>query len=1361
MDKIANRYRLQTLLGEGGMAKVYLAADEAAGRDVALKALGTGAAPEAVQRFRQEFWTMTQVRHPHLVEAYDFGTDPHHGPFFTMEAVEGESPGAAEPRPMGEISALAEQLLAALSALHERGLVHGDIKPDNLRVTPAGRLVLLDLGLAAQAGRSGAAAFGTLAYMAPEVLRKGLVDHRADLYGVGVLLYRLLTGRLPFDGGTEPAALIRAVLAERPVAPARLRPDLEPAWDAAVLRLLAKDPADRFGSCADLATALGLAVAAAGPPMPLPGHARFLGRDAELAILTDRLGSLLAGGASQHLAIVGSPGSGKTRLVDEFRTRVQLAEAQLFSVRCRPDAYPYQPFADLLRLVLPLVGEDLAEGELSGLARLLPELGAGTALPALDPDEERIRLQGAAAEALRAAARRRGSVFVLEGYEHADAASRDLLRLLLRGNPDAPWLWILTSGQSEEFGTPFREVALAGLPRDATAAVAASLLGGAPVPEPVAARLQALTGGTPGLLEAVVGHWARSGVAVWEAGAWRVRPDRADADLPDDLRDLALARTRGLDEAALEVAAAAAVCGQEFALEILAAALGESPDRLFPRMLDLAGAGIVEAVVGGSFRFLQGATWQALYDRVPVDRRRELHTAAARALEAGGGDDLPLLAAIARHHLAGTDEAAAIQAALAAGTQALGLLAVHDAQHLLGSGFARAMANGAPPRLELRYRQAMGDLCRLTARLDAAREHYDAGMQLARSLDDQAATATCAVALARVHQMRHENAEARARFGEAIPACRAAGDAAGLARCLLSLARIAHFEGDSTGAVAHAREALAVAEEGGVLPLVANARCFLGLLLTTVEPRKEVDGLALLEQSADLARKLGDRYQLNESTLNLGNVQLALGDFPGARASFESCVRYCQEMGAASEEVFALVSLAQVLVEMGRAAEALPHAEAASHLARSQGRKFPLAFALAMEAHSRLFLGELGRARTQIEDALEIARAISNRYVELLILGSRAEIQTWLGDWEGARATLAAARDLMVATANTEPELKLAILDGYLGALLLESEEPLRKALDVALRKHSQGLAARAMGYLAQLARRDGRLEEARQLAYEAGSVASEVHLVHVSGEMALLLGDLTRGEDRHEAYDYYFAALESGDLLRNPLLRALALHGLSETAETTGMAVNFWEQAVTELRKLVAPLASDDRERFLRYPERRAVHADRPALAPAEDTVTAGHLHRLTRFAAALSRQGSLEKVLELALGEILDLAGADRGFLLLYDGLELESRVIAARSEEVADLETFSSTIAKQVLWTGEPIYLVDALADERFSGARSVMALDLRTVLCLPLMHAGDVLGVIYVDSQAIQEPLAQPDLEVALALAQQAAGAIAGA
>ncbi|MBM3275644.1 MAG: tetratricopeptide repeat protein, partial [Candidatus Sericytochromatia bacterium] len=625
---------------------------------------------------------------------------------------------------------------------------------------------------------------------------------------------------------------------------------------------------------------------------------------------------------------------------------------------------------------------------------------------------------------------------------------------------------MVSAEEAREFPTAFRDVTLPGLAEDEVGEMAGSMLNQDAVPADLAVRLTTMTGGVPAMVEEVMTHWVNAGAIAYRDGAWHLEGVQSAQDLPSGLLDLMAARAAGLSAEARSVAQVAAAIGLEFSLPVLAEATGQDAGSLFPLLLEMVGRGIVEGTDGVSYRFGQPPMRRALHEQLPESGRPALHSRIARALEKFGTGSLEDVSGIASHHLEGEDREAAVRWALEAGRQALDLMAVGDAEKLLERGFALAMAEKAPEPLQLAYREQMGHLCRLTARLDAARQHYEAGLELARKLGDKAALAVCTVALARAHQMRGENKEALARLDEAMPACRAAGDAASEARCQLSLSRIAYFEGRSQDAIAHARSALDVAGGAGALPLVANAQNFLGFLLTHVEPRKEVDGLALLEQSVDLAKRLGDRYQMNESTLNLGNVQLTLGDYPGARESFEACLRYCQEMGATAEEIFALVSLSQVLVEMGRSADALSYAESAASLARGQGRKFPLAFAMAMEAQARLILGDLVKARTLVDDALRLAREIKNRYVELLILGSQAEIQTFLGDWEGAQETIKAARDLMAATGNNEPELKLAILNGYLSAMLFGNDLELRESLGVAQRKHSQGLAARAFAYL-------------------------------------------------------------------------------------------------------------------------------------------------------------------------------------------------------------------------------------------------------------------------------------------------------
>jgi len=265
------RYRIMRKLGSGGMADVYLAEDEELGRRVAIKILNDKYAPDEqfVERFRREAKNAAGLSHPNIVSIYDRG-EAEGTYYIAMEYLDGRSLKelvvARGPLPIADAIAATRQVLAALRFAHRKGVVHRDIKPHNVMADADGRLKVTDFGIA-RAGVSqmteAGSIIGTAQYLSPEQARGASVDQRSDLYSMGIVLYEMLTGEVPFTG-ESPVEIAMKHLSDTPRPPSLLRPDIPPDLDMVVLRALAKNPDDRFQTAEEMDAELERVAAGVG-----------------------------------------------------------------------------------------------------------------------------------------------------------------------------------------------------------------------------------------------------------------------------------------------------------------------------------------------------------------------------------------------------------------------------------------------------------------------------------------------------------------------------------------------------------------------------------------------------------------------------------------------------------------------------------------------------------------------------------------------------------------------------------------------------------------------------------------------------------------------------------------------------------------------------------------------------------------------------------------------------------------------------------------------------------------------------------------------------------------------------------------
>jgi tRNA A-37 threonylcarbamoyl transferase component Bud32 len=280
IDRVIGNYRVVEKVGEGGMGTVYRAVDVMLEREVAIKAIRPELSrePEIVERFRAEAKMLARLSHPAIATIYSFFVDGE-DVFLAMEFVRGRSLSgllqSAGPLPWERAVPLLAGALDGIEQAHRVGIVHRDLKSDNLMVTAAGTVKVMDFGIARLIGSSRLTRtgllVGTLHYMAPEQIRGEDVDRRTDVYALGAVLYEMVTGRVPFQGASDYAVL-KAHVEENPAPPSVAMPGL-PAWlDQAILKALSKAPAERFQTVEELRLfLLGQgAPAAAGPTLVIP-----------------------------------------------------------------------------------------------------------------------------------------------------------------------------------------------------------------------------------------------------------------------------------------------------------------------------------------------------------------------------------------------------------------------------------------------------------------------------------------------------------------------------------------------------------------------------------------------------------------------------------------------------------------------------------------------------------------------------------------------------------------------------------------------------------------------------------------------------------------------------------------------------------------------------------------------------------------------------------------------------------------------------------------------------------------------------------------------------------------------------------
>ena len=696
-ELIDTRYRVERFIGAGGMGAVYRVRDvRKGGQVIALKMLSPSASDgHSFQRFRREFYTLSRLSHPNLVTVFESGA---HGrfPYFTMEYLSGwtlekalSSPRsslcAALRHQVPALMAVLSQVCSALGYIHALGVVHRDLKPSNLMLSKpdsgALRVKLMDMGLATSREEIDLAEerglTGTVHYMSPEQVRGTGIDQRSDLYALGVILYEILTGRLPFDG-ESPATVALKHIREVPVPLRQHRSDIPAILQQIVLTLLEKEPVSRYPSAEELLSSLS---ALGGPDLvaekrsfkgpPLLLRPRFVGRAEELAVLR-RLLAEASEGRGRLVVLSGEAGIGKTALLDEVRAQARLSGFYVLSGAGRgPSQAPLHPLVEALRGWLrgSKVTRSLSPEVRAQVARLLPELAsresvsrASNGAAELFSGEEGQRLLSALVQLFSEQARHRSVALFLEDLHEADEQTLAFLAQLTEALGDIPMVACVSfrTGETEDtpISTLLRDAERQGivhlnLPRLAHTEVVqlvASMLGGYDVPEPVGRWLFERTEGNPLFAAETVKALVESRAIFRDGGTWTYLEERK-VEVPETVQQVIRRRLAGLDAGTSEILAYGAVIGKSFEFDILMAACPREEMVLVDALERLRRAQVVrEEVAKTTYSFTHAMLQEVVYEGIPRERRKQFHLKVAEAIEQLQAGRVEQVAEVLAHH---------------------------------------------------------------------------------------------------------------------------------------------------------------------------------------------------------------------------------------------------------------------------------------------------------------------------------------------------------------------------------------------------------------------------------------------------------------------------------------------------------------------------------------------------------------------------------------------------------------------------------------------------------------------------------------------------------------------------------------
>lgn len=932
---IGNRYNLQSILGAGGMGQVYRAFDRLTGHIVALKHVTVNTAVHSASDpstrknrtvLAQEFRTLAGLRHPNIITVLDYGFDEDQLPYYTMNLLEDAQTivHVARDLPRPQQIDLLVQMLRALAYLHRRGIVHRDLKPANVLVTQDGQLHVLDFGLATTAGETNEIA-GTIAYIAPEVLRQRPVTPAADLYAAGIIAYQVLTGHHPFDTSSTSTLISQIIRGE--VDLTRLSQPDTGNLPAVIGRMVALEPADRY---TDVYTAIQDLSKAGHLPIPPETSAiresflqaaRFVGRETELNRLTTALKQLINTQVGSGWLIGGESGVGKSRLLDELRIQALVQGVTVVRGQALSDGgATYQLWRDVVRQMLLFT--PVTDFQAGVLSELVPDIATlldrdiDTA-PTLNGTAANQRIRNTVIDLFRMQVE--PMVLLIEDLQWADE-SLSILEQLSQIAQALPVMIVANYRDDERPSLPdalmdMTHIPLSRLTPETIADLSASMLGDIGTQPHVVELLNRETEGNVFFVVEVLRALAE------EAGSLR---DIGNMTLPQGLvvggiQKIISRRLERVPPDGQDMLKLAAIIGRWIDPEILKTAitLAEPADFTSPADLNAwfvtcTNAAVFEGL-GNQWRFAHDKLREHLLASLTDDDRVRLSRLAARAIETLYPDDENQARTLTDLWGVVGDPEKERTYAIIAGKRAVKIANYLESERLLKRAFALTPDDDMRLRASILF--SLAEAYRGLGYFDEALSNVDQSIQLAEEAGDIQQQAHAYNLKGMTYHMRGIHHEGLAIFEKSVELARQSGDLSALGTALAGQANILWQNDQAEEGIAMLQEALKIREQ-------LNEHLNMAINLNNIASAYNVLGeqevaLEYYDRSLNKFKEIGYPAGVAFCHNTMGSMFIKLGDYDTARMHLEEARKIYNNITARYGETASLEHLTRLHLAEG------------------------------------------------------------------------------------------------------------------------------------------------------------------------------------------------------------------------------------------------------------------------------------------------------------------------------------------------------------------------------------------------------------------------------------------------------------